>query len=61
MGCRCNERRQAIVRIIKSQTGGAPTNVGAEVKSIVQTFREDAGTKFRQGIAQARASLQRRR
>jgi hypothetical protein len=61
MGCRCNERRQAIVRIVKASTGGTPTDVGAELQTIVQTFREDATTKFRQSVTQAKASLQRLR
>lgn len=59
MGCRCGERREAIVKTAKAIQKGDGQAVASEVKFIAQSAIEDASTALRKSISQARVNLTR--
>jgi len=61
MGCRCNERRQAIVRSIQATAKGDVEAATKEATFVVKSTVQDAGNVFRQSVAAAKARLSRGR
>jgi len=59
MGCRCNERGQHMLAAAKAVARGDLKTVGASVRDIAATIRDDA-RDFRSKIATAKANLARR-
>ncbi|MBR0871184.1 hypothetical protein JQ633_12505 [Bradyrhizobium tropiciagri] len=60
MACRCNERREAIVRIVKSASVGKTEDVVRNIDFVVKSSAEDTAAMLRQSIAAARLRLIRR-
>jgi hypothetical protein len=56
----CEQRRQALIRAGKAVVKGEGKAALDEVKSVVVSVRDDAGSMLRQKTASARASLMRR-
>lgn len=61
MGCRCNERRQAITRSVEATARGDVEAVAKEAVFVVRSSVQDAGAIFRQSVSAAKARLTRRR
>jgi hypothetical protein len=61
MGCRCNERRQAIVRSLNATAQGDVETVAKEATFVVKSTVQDVGNVFRQSVAAAKARLMRGR
>lgn len=59
MGCRCNERREAIVRGIKAVADGDMQALADQARVFSKTVKEDS-RDIRNKIAAGRASLTRR-
>lgn len=59
MGCRCNERREAIGRILKP--AGKPTDIPKELAFVATSAVEDAASVYRKAVWTARRSLTLRR
>lgn len=63
MGCRCNERRQAIMSLVRPQTQGASEE--ATVRNVAEfvgrTMVEDAQSAFTSKVTAAKAALMLRR
>ena len=60
MTCRCNERREAIVRSIDATGRGDVETVAKEAAFVVRSTVEDAASAFRQSVNAAKARLMRR-
>lgn len=61
MGCRCNERRQATIQVIKSAVKADVQEIGRELTFIAKSAAEDASTAFRSSVAAAKSRLMRKR
>lgn len=59
MGCRCNERRQAITRSVQASAKGDVEAVAKEAVFVVKSTVQDAGSAFRHSVAAARSRLNR--
>jgi len=59
MGCRCNERRAAIVQGVKAAASGDLKTLADQARVFSKSIRDDADD-FRGKVATARASLARR-
>lgn len=60
MGCRCNERRQAISRSLEATAKGDVETVAKETVFVVKSTAQDAASIFRQTVAAAKSRLMRR-
>lgn len=60
MGCRCNERREAITRSIEASAKGDVETVAKEAAFVVRSTVEDAANAFRQSVNAAKARLKAR-
>lgn len=60
MGCRCNERRQAIVRTVKAATQADVQTIATETAFVLKSTVQDAGNALRQSVVAAKARLSRR-
>lgn len=60
MGCRCNERRQAITRTVQAAQAGDAKIAVEQTKFVVQSTVQDAASVLRQSVTAAKARLMRR-
>lgn len=60
MGCRCNERRDAIVRTAQAIKAGDTKTATDQTAFVVKSAVEDAASALRQSVAAARSRLMRR-
>lgn len=60
MGCRCNERRSAIVSGIRSIVKGDKAAAAAQAKFVAKSSIEDAKAAYQSRISSARSKLARR-
>jgi hypothetical protein len=58
MGCRCNERREAIVRTVEAAATGEA--IPAELPFVVKSAAQHTANAFRQSVAAAKSRLSRR-
>lgn len=61
MGCRCNERRQAIFKTITAVKEGDGQAVASQLQFVATSTVEDLSNSLRSRVAQARGMLQGRR
>jgi hypothetical protein len=60
MGCRCNERRGAIVRTVHAVKAGDTKTAVEQTTFVVQSTVQDAASVLRQSVSAAKARLMRR-
>jgi hypothetical protein len=60
MGCRCNERRGAIVRTVQAVKARDTKTAVEETTFVVQSTVQDAASVLRQSVTAAKARLMRR-
>jgi hypothetical protein len=60
MGCRCNERRDAIIRTVDAIRAADPETIAEQTAFIVKSSGEDIANTFRQSVAAAKSRLMRR-
>lgn len=57
MGCRCNERAEALTRTVQAIRDGDRQTVAAEAKFVVTSAVQDVASTFRNQVAAARSKL----
>ncbi len=60
MGCRCNERRQAINQTFQAAAKGDVKTAAEHTAFVVKSAAQDAASAFRQSVAAAKTKLIRR-
>jgi hypothetical protein len=60
MGCRCNERRQALTRTVQAVKAADTKAVTSELAFVAKTAVQDTRSAFAQSVAAAKARLSRR-